>query len=223
MPIEISNPEAGKHKEFSLLAQTIVIGAIAGSSAGLIGAIVATIRGHPRKSIYVIGTSLNCFALGSGFYAIRELYSRKLFKFDAGQPQRGRDKIILTGAAAASTAAIWGAVIGGRRHAIPGFLVFGITGSAAQLVYNIIDSNKKNDTATDQVHMEQNSKGGIISQILTSQNNPIRLLTKEEYIQKLQEKQLVLDADIALVDEEIERLRQKLEKEKDHKESNNDR
>lgn len=51
-------------------------------------------------------------------------------------------------------------------------------------------------------------RGNVISRLLASPNSPIRKLSHEEYIEKMRERQLVLDAEIALIDEEIERLRQ---------------
>ncbi|KAK6339081.1 hypothetical protein TWF696_009869 [Orbilia brochopaga] len=114
-----------------------------------------------------------------------------------------------------STALAVGAATGGRRHGVPGLLVFGLVGLGGQAILNRIPTDKGTQTPDSDPNVEK--EGSIISRLLASPNSPIRKLSREEYMEKMKEKQLALDAEIALIDEEIERLRQN--RDSDHSQS----
>ncbi|EWC45734.1 hypothetical protein DRE_05071 [Drechslerella stenobrocha 248] len=195
----------------SLLSTALAIGAVTGSCGGFVGAIVATLKNHPRKGVYVVGTAVNCFIVGSGFYATRETLSQNMYARNQMQPIPPNDRIILSGAAAATVGGIWGSIIGVRSHAIPGLLVFGAAGISGQAILNRIAANK--DIRREDHEGAKEPEASILSRILSSENSPVRKLSQQEYIDKLREKQLYIDAEIALIDEEIEELRLKLKEE----------
>ena len=104
---------------------------------------------------------------------------------------------------------------GGRRNLLPGLITFGLAGLGGQAVLNAIETSRIQAelNGNEEGSAEEPPKGGILSRILNSENNPVRKLTPEEYVAKMRDKQLMVDAEIALVDEEIERLTKKLEDE----------
>ncbi|KAF3907242.1 hypothetical protein ABW20_dc0104151 [Dactylellina cionopaga] len=84
----------------------------------------------------------------------------------------------------------------------------------SHLILNSIGSSKTTEPQGAAIPLAtEHNGGGMISRILNSPKSPVRRLTPSEYVDKLKEKQLVLDAEISLIDEEIEYLRRKLEDE----------
>ncbi|KAF3204406.1 hypothetical protein TWF106_001584 [Orbilia oligospora] len=215
--INSSTPGEGKavQRGPGTLVKGLYVGFATATCGGLISALVATLRNNPRSRLYIVGTTLNCFILGTGFYITRDIFSRRVFKY----PQDGviptRERIILSGASAAVIGATWGAVIGGRRNLIPGFITFGIAGVGGQVVLNAIEASTKQDKlgGGKEWSSEAPPREGILSRILNSENSPVRKLSSEEYVSKMRDKQLMVDAEIALIDEEIARLTKKLEEE----------
>lgn len=110
-----------------------------------------------------------------------------------------------------------GESIGYRKHAIPGFVVFGLCGVSSQIILNYLQTNETLSTKRPELHntssMEDQNKEdpGFIRKFLSSNTSPIRRLTKEEYVGLMREKKLRVDAEIALLDEEIEQLYKRLE------------
>ncbi|KAF3160664.1 hypothetical protein EYR41_009203 [Orbilia oligospora] len=212
--INSSTPGEGKvvQRGPGALVKGLYVGFATATCGGLISALVATLRNNPRSRLYIVGTTLNCFILGTGFYITRDIFSKRVFKCpqDGGIPPR--ERIILSGASAAVIGATWGAVIGGRRNLIPGFITFGIAGVGGQVVLNAIEASTKQDKLGGS-SSEAPPREGILSRILNSENSPVRKLSSEEYVSKMRDKQLMVDAEIALIDEEIARLTKKLEEE----------
>ncbi|RVD81192.1 uncharacterized protein DFL_009066 [Arthrobotrys flagrans] len=192
----------------------LYVGFSTATCGGLLSALVATLKNNPRSRLYVVGTTLNCFILGTGFYVTRDIFSKRVFKYPQGDTITSRERIILSGASAAAVGGTWGAVIGGRRNMLPGLVAFGLAGLGGQAVLNTIEARKQDESNMNKDwSAEAPQKEGILSRILNSENSPVRRLTSEEYVEKMRDKQLMVDAEIALVDEEIARLTKKLEEE----------
>ncbi|KAK6351727.1 hypothetical protein TWF718_004874 [Orbilia javanica] len=193
----------------------LYIGFATATCGGLVSALVATLKNNPRSRLYVVGTTLNCFILGTGFSITRDVFSKRVFKYPHDDSIESHEKIILSGASAAVVGGTWGAVIGGRRNLLPGLITFGLAGLGGQAVLNAIEASRNQEelNGNKALSIETPEKGGILSRILNSENSPVRKLTAEEYVAKMRDKQLMVDAEIALVDEEIERLTKKLKEE----------
>ncbi|KAF3936471.1 hypothetical protein ABW19_dt0207909 [Dactylella cylindrospora] len=58
------------YKGPSKLSYALSVGFATGSCGAFVGAVVATLRNHPRKGVFIAGTALSTFILGSGFYGI---------------------------------------------------------------------------------------------------------------------------------------------------------
>ncbi|KAK6336026.1 hypothetical protein TWF730_003398 [Orbilia blumenaviensis] len=213
--IDTSTPGPAKavQKERGTFVKGLYVGVATATCGGLVSALVATLKNNPRSRLYVFGTTLNCFILGTGFYVTREVLSNRVLKIPQDQSITARERIILTGASAAAVGGAWGAVIGGRRNLLPGLITFGLAGLGGQAILIAIETSRKRSELNREREgsTEAQPKGGMVSRWLNSESNIIRKLSKEEYVAKMREKQLAIDVEIALVDEEIERLSKKLE------------
>jgi hypothetical protein len=92
---------------------------------------------------------------------------------------------------------------GGRKNVIPGAIVFSLFGATAQIVYNIADA-KNAEAAKLAPESKQRSW-------LDSKWSPVKILTDEEYESMLREKLLRINAQIAILDENIGALREEQE------------
>jgi hypothetical protein len=88
------------------------------------------------------------------------------------------------------------------RSVVPGGVLFAILGAAGQTLYSIADA--RHSTLTLKT---ANSNSEI--RWLNSKWSPVKVLSDVEYENMLQEKLLRIDAEIAMVDESIMRVRSK--------------
>ncbi|KAI9758648.1 MAG: hypothetical protein M4579_002959 [Chaenotheca gracillima] len=102
-----------------------------------------------------------------------------------------------------------GLFTGGRRHVIPGATTHSIVGLVGQATY----SHVKADTI-DSGGAKPQHKNPIWVRLLSSKWSPTKVLTDEEYEAILQEKLLRVNADIAIVDENIRNLVKEQSKQK---------
>lgn len=91
--------------------------------------------------------------------------------------------------------------IGGRGNILPGAIMFALCGAAGQAIYNRADARP---TASESDGKQQKS---LQDSWLNSKWSPMKVLTDAEYENMLQEKLLRVNADIALLDERINVLR----------------
>jgi hypothetical protein len=88
---------------------------------------------------------------------------------------------------------------GGPKNVVPGAIIFAIFGAAGQALYNRADARNSLQSA---------SPGDMKKPWWDSKWSPMRVLSDEEYEGMLREKMLKINAEIALVDESIEALRE---------------
>lgn len=99
---------------------------------------------------------------------------------------------------------------------MPGALVWGLVGLVGQSAYNIADARHTQYIA--QKAERQLSGGlGFWGRAMRSKWSPVTRLTTREYEDMLKEKLLVLEADLALANEEIERLERARRREQETK------
>jgi len=91
--------------------------------------------------------------------------------------------------------------IGGRSNIIPGTLVGTVTGYLGQNAYNYFDE-QHTSSVTD-----PEPRKPLLKRILQSKYMPVKVLNDEEYEAMLREKMFKVKAEIAILDEDIERLR----------------
>jgi hypothetical protein len=86
-------------------------------------------------------------------------------------------------------------LIGSRRHIIPGTIVFALLGGLGQVAYNLADSRAGKRDMSDQ------------GSWLNSRWSPVKALSDDEYSKILQERLLRVNAEIALLDDNIEAVK----------------
>jgi len=118
----------------------------------------------------------------------------------------GKDKVaprekVSASAIAGAVGGAAGGLLRGRRNVLPGAIMFALFGATGQVVYNMADArNSERSQAPEEERDLKNSW-------LNSKWSPMKVLSDAEYEAMLQEKLLRINAQIALVDENIEALR----------------
>lgn len=107
--------------------------------------------------------------------------------------------------AGAFTGALTGAVVRGHRNIVPGALVFGLIGFVGQYGYDRLD-------ASHTAAIELDSSGSIrklplLHRITNSRWSPMKLLSDGEYEAILKERLVRVETDIALIEEDMDKLR----------------
>lgn len=111
---------------------------------------------------------------------------------------------------------------GGRANIIPGMIMFSLFGFAGQHLYNALDSRQSSRILSSPTSTQGDvpSENAVRDQprwkrILNSKYSPMKVLSDEQYEEMLREQLVRVDAEIALVDEEIEKVRATATEERD--------
>jgi len=88
---------------------------------------------------------------------------------------------------------------GSRSNILPGTIMFSLFGFVGQSLYNRIDANHM-------APITQQRSLGLWQSFLQSRFNPMRVLSDDDYEHMLNEKLLRVEAEIALLDEEMAKL-----------------
>ena len=84
--------------------------------------------------------------------------------------------------------------------------MFTLFGYAGQIVYNKLDTTHSEHVAVE-MHNGKEEKKGLWNKVADMKWSPMKKLSDEEYGNLLKERLLRIEADIALVDEELEKVR----------------
>ena len=115
-------------------------------------------------------------------------------------------RIPATGVAAALAGGVTGALVRGRYNVLPGALVFGVSGLGVQAVFDHMIASSDSHESSSGLNTRVS---GIVSRVADGKWSPFRRLSEHDYEKLLQERLLRIDAEIALIDENIGRLREK--------------
>ncbi|KAK4692589.1 hypothetical protein P7C71_g4650, partial [Lecanoromycetidae sp. Uapishka_2] len=171
----------------------------------LTGGVQALLRSSPTPTLFAIASSFQWFALGSTFWATR---STILYTYYPNPTPS--DRLSASSYAGGITGGVVGGLLRGRRNVIPGTIMFTMFGFLGQMVYNRLDARHSDNVA---VEVEAVNEGkvkkekGFWTRVAEMKWSPMKALTDEEYENILREKLLRVDAEIALVDEQVEKLR----------------
>ncbi|KAI4754181.1 hypothetical protein E4T52_13676 [Aureobasidium sp. EXF-3400] len=179
----------------SIIGPALKIGALSGAAGFVTGSVAGVIRNSPPL-LFGLGSGLQWFGLGSTYWGTRS------FIFQAWDTGKG-----LTKSDKASASAIAGGVAGsgvglltrGPRNAIPGAIMFSLFGFIGQTASNYYDKTDMPVSDEPQLNFWQKFAG--------LKWMPVQVLKDGEYEDMLRERQLKLEAEIALVDERIEALK----------------
>ncbi|KAI4125478.1 MAG: hypothetical protein LQ341_006978 [Variospora aurantia] len=155
-----------------------------------------------------------------GLCAFRMIFLRTLEIPPSSPPQ---ERVFPSTLAGAFTGAAGGAVLRGRFNIVPGIIMFSLFGFTGQRVYNALDASPSSSsnptlpirtttTITPSSAASRPSTNDAATQplwkrILNSKYSPMKVLSDEQYGHLLREKLVRVDAEIAIVDEEIGKVK----------------
>lgn len=90
---------------------------------------------------------------------------------------------------------------------MPGVVVFAAIGGVGQAVYGAMDARHAMRVRRAEAESEGEAADGVWSRIVASRWNPVKRLGDEEYEGMLQEKLIRVEAEIALVEEDLARMK----------------
>ncbi|KAI9716326.1 MAG: hypothetical protein M1812_005391 [Candelaria pacifica] len=94
----------------------------------------------------------------------------------------------------------------GRRNVIPGTMMFSIFGLIGQSIFNILDAKQ---LETQKTALDTNThEKSFWQRVADSKWSPMKVLTDGEYEVMLREKLLRVDAEIAIIDQNISSLKE---------------
>ncbi|KAF4633351.1 hypothetical protein G7Y89_g4768 [Cudoniella acicularis] len=167
-----------------------------GASGLLVGAVAGIVRSSGTPTLFATATGIQWGALGLNFSAGRNLILLETTREKEIPTQRDK---ILSSVGGGALAGFVGGLLRGRKNIIPGTLMFALFGAAGQYMYNMADAR---DSPSP---VPQDSRGKNLW--MNSKWSPMKVLTDVEYEDMLREKLLRVNAQIALIDENIEALR----------------
>ncbi|KAL8707928.1 MAG: hypothetical protein Q9225_007685, partial [Loekoesia sp. 1 TL-2023] len=191
---------------------SLKVGALSGASGLLVGGAAGIIR-SPTPGLFAIASGLQWALLGTTYYASREAILQAWQITPSSRPQERVLPSTLAGG-------ITGGTVGGitsRANIIPGIIMFSLFGFAGQHIYNALDArhtsclSQPSNPTTPGLDNDQ----PFWKRILNSKYSPMKVLSDEQYEEMLKEKLVRVDAEIAVVDEQIEKVRGKARGEKE--------
>ncbi|KAJ4320095.1 hypothetical protein N0V94_003565 [Neodidymelliopsis sp. IMI 364377] len=187
-----------------------------------VGAFFGTLRTQ-TPILFALASGIQCFTIGATYWSARTsiLNSDGLLNWwnaTRGFPLHARndlnptrsEKLRASTIAGAFTGASLGMLFRGPRNVLPGTFMFTLFGFAGQKGYDFLDK-KNSDEIEERAEMAARGekKKNFMEIIAESKWSPMEALTDERYEGMLQERLLVVEAEIAIIDDKIEVFRQK--------------
>ena len=186
-----------------------------GISGTIVGSIWALYRSrYPRLLTTLYG--LQSFAIGSTFWATRStLLHIRPFSDNASmsEPPSPVDRLTASTISGGLAGGSILAIAGGRRAFVPGTLVYALMGFAGQSAFIWANERHARSAEIDGIQKDgeavgrEELKGGWIDRVAGMKWTGLTKLSNEEYAGMLAEKVLKIDAQIAIIDEQIEKLK----------------
>jgi len=178
-----------------------LIDSIIGSAGLLFGGVAGTVRSETPR-LFAVASSLQWAALGSTFWLARGGIS---YAWQVGPMSPPQDRAKVSATAGAVTGGLCGGFLRGHRNIIPGAIMFTLFGYLGQSLYNRLDIRY-----TEQRHqaaLEVKETTSLWRRVANSKYSPMKILTDEEYEKVLRGKLLQVEAEIAVIDDDIEKLK----------------
>ncbi|KAI4120880.1 MAG: hypothetical protein LQ338_006705 [Usnochroma carphineum] len=191
-----------------LLVPTLKIGAVCGGAAGIIRS--------STPGLFAIASGLQWALLGSTYYATRGAICRAWLITASTPPQ---ERVLPSTLAGSFTGGTIGGLLRGRSNIIPGIIMFSLFGFAGQHAYNALDARQASNAIaapSDIAAQTTADQQPLWKRTLNSRYSPMKVLSDEQYEDLLKEKLVRVDAEIAIVDEEIGKARARAASEKSH-------
>ena len=173
------------------LKPALGVGAFTGASGLAVGFITGSLRSaHPALFAAVSGAQW--FGLGTTFWYTRSVFGSATF----GERLERNQEFACSTVAGALAGGINGA-FRSRSNIIPGAIVMGLMGFAGQYGYDTFSIRAASDP----------ERGSLLQRFAAMKWVPLKSLSNEEYEKMLSERLLSTEAEIALIDERIAKLR----------------
>ncbi|MCJ1431357.1 hypothetical protein MMC27_000708 [Xylographa pallens] len=182
----------------TLAKSALAVGAFSGGTGLLFGSAIGIVRSsHPV--IFALATAGQWFALGTTFWGSRAVI------LDAWDIDRmsTRQNIYASSLAGGISGGSVAAVIRGRSNIIPGMLVFSFFGCLGQMSYNTVRSSRE----AAPLNSDQLPAPSFLQRLASKKWIPMKSLSDVEYEGMLQEKLVKVEAEIAILDEDIAALK----------------
>jgi len=181
-----------------ILKSAVSVGAMTGCSGLVFGSAVGILRSaHP--TLFALTTGLQWFGLGTTFCASRNI----ILNMDIDRLKNTTYASTIAGSLAGATI---GAIARGRTNIIPGAAMFGLFGFIGQRGYNSLDASH---TACMGQSLPAEPVRPLINRIAGSSWSPMKFLSDDDYAILLRERLLKIEAEIALIDNDIWQLKGK--------------
>ncbi|XXH04928.1 hypothetical protein Hte_011350 [Hypoxylon texense] len=170
--------------------KSLQTGAVTGGIGLVVGAGSGILRSAP-PTLFALVAGLQWFGLGSTFIASRSL----LWHAWGGEENLSPSDHVKAGGVAGGVSGMVGGMFRGPRNILPGILFFGTVGATGTYLSQRVKTSPKD------------SESKVKTGWLDSKWSPMKRLSDKEYEEKLEEKILRINAEIAIIDENIASIR----------------
>lgn len=186
-PNDAYNKELSSTEILQIATKSLQTGMIAGSAGLVFGAGSGILRSAP-PTLFALFAGLQWFTLGSTYMVTKGL----LCNAYGGEENMSPFDMIKVSGASGGASGVMGGLIRGPKNILPGCLVFGTIGVAGSYMSQLVQGREVKPSTS----------------WLDSKWSPMQRLSDKDYMSKIEEKILRLDAEIAIVDENIASLRE---------------
>jgi len=183
---------------------------MAGTLGAVSGAAIGIVRASPVAMFAAI-SGIQWFSLAFSYIGSREL----LYHAWNGEGNLSKADKVMASGVAGGVAGLSGAMLRSRRNILPGILVFSVLGAGSSLISqqypstsspsNPADSQSQHPSRKDTSSSSSSSGSG--GGILGWKYSPMTRISDHEYVHRLEERLLRVDAEIAIIDETIAGLK----------------
>ncbi|KAK5115840.1 hypothetical protein LTR85_009434 [Meristemomyces frigidus] len=178
----------------AVVEQSLKVGAACSCAGFLFGGTSGILKGT-TPFLFATASGIQTFALGTTFWACRGTYLQ--LRSTAGT-HASSDYIQASTLAGGLSGGIVALVTRGRRNVLPATVMWSLFGCVGQLAYNRYSVAPKE---------QQQPKVGFWQRVAEKRWSPVTFMSNEEYAEKLREKLLKVDVEIAVLDDKIAALR----------------
>lgn len=168
-----------------IVAPSLKVGAGAAAGGLFIGYAGGIVAGQPA-GLFALASSLQCFTLGTSFYASRQV----VYQTWGGQEHLSSLDKVKASSIAGGFSGMMGGLLRGPRNILPGIIVGSIVGAGGQAIGGSFSNPHWGD------------------KFLASKYSPVTPLTDRDYEKMLEDKLLKIDAEIAIIDDNIKAVRE---------------
>lgn len=182
----------GSHGKDSLIPSTY-FGAGAGSLGAILNGAGATLKGKPVVFFTVWGGA-QWFALGSVFWFVRSTLQREV----SIERQTTYRQDLLCSTVGGTAAGLIAGSLRGRANILPGAIIWGVAGLAGQA----------SATTVARLADQPGDSRPLLDVLADKPWWPLKRLSDADYENETREKLIAVEAEIALIDEKIDSIRQ---------------